>query len=58
MKIHFIGEDENREISILDAIVLLGEETVKPIFLNRKEKAIAVDCDYVVKFEFEKEELK
>ena len=55
MVIHFMGEDEYKEISILEAIDLLGYETVKPIFLNRKEKTIPVDCDYSVKFEFEKE---
>lgn len=51
-KVIYYGEDERREISIKQAVDLLGEETVREAFLGGKTVEKYVDADYRIRFQF------
>lgn len=49
-KIVLYGEDEKEEISINEAIALLGNDKVRDIYLSQDGRSYYIDSDYLVKF--------
>lgn len=50
VKIVLYGEDEREEISIKEAVALLGNDKVRDIYLNQDGRGYYIDSDYLIKF--------